>query len=242
VRIYPAVDIKGGKAVRLSQGMADRETAYYDDPSVPAKLWAKAGAEWIHVVDLDGAFKGKPCNCLAVATIAATGIKVELGGGLRTEDDVSRAIDSGVSRVVIGTKAVYDTSFVKKLVAKFGGKIAVGIDAKNGKVAVRGWVDTSETPAVTLARTVADLGVGTIIYTDISRDGMLTGPNYEAQREMLNTVTCNIIASGGVGSIGDIEKFAKLAKEFPNLDGVIVGKALYEGKLNLSEAFAAIAK
>jgi phosphoribosylformimino-5-aminoimidazole carboxamide ribotide isomerase len=239
MRIYPAVDIKGGRAVRLSQGKLDRETAYYDDPTVPAKLWAAAGAEWIHVVDLDGAFTGKPCNCAAVGAIAATGIRVELGGGMRTEDDISRAFDAGVSRVVIGTKAVEDNSFVEKLVAKFGEKIAVGIDAKNGKVAVRGWVDTSEVSAVTLAKTVAKLGVKTVIYTDISRDGMLIGPNFDAQREMLGAAGCNIIASGGVGSLADIEKFARIAREFDNLDGVIIGKALYEGKVDLAKAIAA---
>jgi phosphoribosylformimino-5-aminoimidazole carboxamide ribotide isomerase len=238
VKIYPAVDIKGGRVVRLLQGKADQETVYYADPSVPARLWAKAGAEWVHVVDLDGAFTGVPCNWKAVEAIVGAGMKVEMGGGMRNVDNVKRAFDAGVSRVVIGTKAVDDKSFIVELVKKFGPKIAVGIDAKNGKVAVHGWVDTAESSALELAKTVAGMGVGTIIYTDISRDGMLVGPNFDAQAEICSSVPCSVIASGGVGSRDDIVRFAKMSKSYENLEGVIIGKALYEGKVELSDVLA----
>jgi phosphoribosylformimino-5-aminoimidazole carboxamide ribotide isomerase len=235
VKIYPAVDIKGGRVVRLLQGKAEQETVYYSNPAEPARLWARAGAEWVHVVDLDGAFTGVPCNWKAVEAIAGAGMKVEMGGGMRTVDNVKKAFDSGVSRVVIGTKAVDDKTFIAQLVKQFGSKIAVGIDAKNGKVAVHGWVDTADASALDLAKAVAGMGVATIIYTDISRDGMLVGPNFEAQAEMCASVPCNIIASGGVGSREDIVAFARMSKNYGNLDGVIIGKALYEGKVELAD-------
>jgi phosphoribosylformimino-5-aminoimidazole carboxamide ribotide isomerase len=239
VRIYPAVDIKGGRVVRLTQGRADQETVYYADPGVPARLWAASGAEWVHVVDLDGAFTGVPCNWKAVEAIVAAGMKVELGGGMRNVENVRRAFDAGVSRVVVGTKAVDDKALLAQLVADFGVKIAVGIDAKNGKVAVRGWVDTSEVAAADLAKNVVAMGVRTIIYTDISRDGMLVGPNFDAQEKMCECVPeCGIIASGGVGSNDDIARFATLSKRHANLDGVIIGKALYDDKVDLKKALA----
>lgn len=225
--------------MRLLQGRADQETVYYDNPAEPARLWAAAGAEWVHVVDLDGAFTGRPSNWKAVDAISAAGMKVEMGGGMRSIDSVARAFDAGVSRVVVGTKAVYDKSFIEALVLQFGDRIAVGIDAKGGKVAVRGWVDTVDATAMDLAKTVVKMGVKTIVYTDISRDGMLIGPNYDAQIEMLESMPCRIIASGGVGTCADVSRFAEIAKTHPNLEGVIIGKALYEGKISLPEAFAA---
>ena len=240
MKIYPAVDIKNGRVVRLQQGRAELETVYFEDPSVPAKQWARAGASWVHVVDLDGAFTGRPCNWKAVEAICEAGMKVEMGGGMRTVDNVARAFDAGVSRVVVGTKAVYDKSFIEALLLQFGDRIAVGIDAKGGQVAVRGWVNTVDTTAMDLARTVARMGVKTIIYTDISRDGMLGGPNYEAQEEMLSSVPCQIIASGGVGSVEDIRRFAEMAKKHANLEGVIVGKALYDGKVDLAKALEVV--
>jgi phosphoribosylformimino-5-aminoimidazole carboxamide ribotide isomerase len=238
VKIYPAVDIRQGRVVRLLQGKADQETVYYDDPAGPARLWAKAGADWVHVVDLDGAFTGVPSNWKAVEAIVGAGMKVEMGGGMRNVESVKRALDSGVSRVVVGTKAVDDRAFIAQLVKQFGRKIAVGIDAKNGKVAVHGWVDTAEASALDLAKVVAGMGVSTIIYTDISRDGMLVGPNFDAQSEMCASVPCNVIASGGVGSREDIIRFAQMAKSYGNLDGVIIGKALYEGKVQLPDVLA----
>jgi phosphoribosylformimino-5-aminoimidazole carboxamide ribotide isomerase len=242
VIIYPAVDIRGGRVVRLLQGNAEQETVYYDDPAVPARLWAGAGAQWVHVVDLDGAFTGVPCNWKAVEAIVAAGMKVEMGGGMRTVDNVQRAFEAGVSRVVVGTKAAYDSDFVSALLTQFGDRIAVGIDAKDGRVAVRGWVDTTEVRAPDLAKAVAALGVKTIIYTDISRDGMLAGPNFDAQAQMCDSVPCNIIASGGVGRRGDIVRFAELAKKHANLEGVIIGKALYDGKVDLADVLAVASK
>ncbi|MFA5257892.1 MAG: 1-(5-phosphoribosyl)-5-[(5-phosphoribosylamino)methylideneamino]imidazole-4-carboxamide isomerase [Opitutales bacterium] len=239
MKIYPAVDIKNGRVVRLRQGRKDQESVYFEDPAEPARRWAEAGAEWVHVVDLDGAFTGHPSNWKAIEAISATGMKVQMGGGLRDEASVERAFLAGVARVVIGTKAVDDKGFISALVRKHGDKIAVGIDAKDGKVAVRGWVDTMDATALGLAKTVADLGVSTIIYTDISRDGMLEGPNYEAQSEMCANVSCRIIASGGVGSLEDVVLFSKLDAKHANFDGVIIGKALYEGRVDLVDALEA---
>ncbi len=226
--IYPAIDIKGGRCVRLRQGIAEQETLYYDDPAEPALLWKEAGAIWVHVVDLDGAFTGAPQNWQAVEKIAATGLRVQMGGGLRTTMDVQRAFEVGAARVVVGTQAAADPIFLENLLNQHGDKIAVGIDAKDGMVAVRGWVDTTDINALDLAGQVEAKGVSTIIYTDISRDGMLSGPNFEAQRQMLSSVKLNVIASGGVSSASDVEKFRQMAKKHPNIYGVIIGRALYE--------------
>lgn len=233
MNIYPAIDLRGGRVVRLLQGRANRETVYFNDPALPAQLWKEAGAKWIHTVDLDGAFTGKPQNWSAIEKIAATGLKIEMGGGMRTEQNIEDALNAGVSRVVLGTRAAEDPDSLAGLTDKFGGSIAVGIDAKNGKVAVKGWVDTTDLTATDLAKRVAELGVRTIIYTDISRDGMLTGPNFEAQEQMLETVTADIIASGGVSKHEDVARFAEMAETYSNLEGVIIGKALYDGKVDL---------
>ncbi len=238
MRIYPAIDIRGGRCVRLHQGDKNRETVYYDDPAEPAGLWKKAGSEWVHVVDLDGAFDGVPKNGEAVRRIAATGLKVELGGGIRSSDTVAAALAAGASRVVIGTRACESEEFVKNLVLEHGDRIAVGIDAREGKVAVKGWVDTTGTSAVELARRMAELGVATLIYTDIATDGTLTGPNFAAQQEMLETVSARVIASGGVARREDVARFAEMARKHPNLEGVIVGKALYDGKVDLADLIA----
>ena len=236
MRIYPSIDIYRGRVVRLSQGRADRETVYFEDPAEPARLWRDAGSEWVHVVDLDGAFTGRPQNWKAVATIAETGMKIELGGGIRSRAEIERAIEAGVSRVVLGTRAANEPEAIGELLEEYGERIAVGIDAKDGKVAVKGWVETSEITSGELAATVDSLGVETIIYTDISRDGTLEGPNFNAQETMLKAVSCRIIASGGVARIDDVWKFKKLSQTYENLDGVIIGKALYEGKVDLQEA------
>lgn len=232
--IYPAVDIKGGRCVRLVQGRADAETVYALDPALVAEQFKAAGASWIHVVDLDGAFQGKPANLESVARIVALGLKVQLGGGLRTRESVDRALAMGVRRVVIGTRAAESDEFVSELVAAHGGRIAVGIDAKDGKVAVKGWVDTTGASALGMARRMAALGVETLIHTDVGTDGMLTGPNLGAQEAMLAAVTSSVIASGGVGSEDDVARLGELARRRPNLEGVIVGKAIYEGRVDLS--------
>jgi len=221
--------------VRLLQGRADQETVYAEQPAGVAAEFKAAGSAWVHVVDLDGAFSGEPQNLAAVQGIVATGLKVELGGGMRSRETVERVLGFGVSRVVIGTRAAESERFVGELVQQFGEKIAVGIDAKDGKVAVKGWVDTTGTGALEMAKRMDGLGVRTIIYTDIGTDGMLTGPNFAAQKAMLNAGNFNVIASGGVSRREDVVKLAELSRRYANLDGVIVGKALYEKRVELPD-------
>ena len=233
--IYPAIDIKGGRCVRLLQGRADQETVYGENPAAVAAEFRAAGSTWVHVVDLDGAFAGEPQNLAAVQAIVALGMKVQLGGGLRTRASVERALGFGVSRVVIGTRAAESEAFVGELVQSFGVSIAVGIDAKDGKVAVKGWVDTSNLGALELARRMDALGVRTLIHTDIGTDGMLTGPNFPAQEAMLGAGRFGVIASGGVSRREDVVRLAELARRHANLDGVIVGKALYEKRVSLPD-------
>lgn len=233
--IYPAIDIKGGRCVRLTQGRADAETVYSENPADVAAQFRAAGSEWIHVVDLDGAFTGEPQNLAVVEAIAALGMKVQLGGGLRTRAAVERAIGIGVSRVVIGTRAVAADNFVGEIVQAFGEKIAVGLDAKNGMVAVKGWVESSGMSALEAARRMDVLGVRTLIHTDIGTDGMMTGPNFSAQEMMLRAGKYRVIASGGVSTREDVLKLAELARRYANLDGVIIGKALYEKRVELGD-------
>lgn len=234
--IYPAIDIKRGACVRLVQGVAEMETRYFDDPLEPARQFKDAGVEWIHVVDLDGAFSGTPQNTGVVKAICELGLKVQYGGGVRTFEDVENALAAGVSRIVVGTRACQDRGFVVDLANQYGDRIAVGIDAREGMVAVKGWVETTETPAITLAQSVAEVGIKTIIYTDISTDGAMTGPNFEGQKRMWEAVDCNVIASGGVHDSHDITHYKALSPRFPNLEGVIIGKAIYENKIDISKA------
>ena len=236
MRIYPAIDLKGGRVVRLLQGLADRETVYFEDPQEPAQRWKAAGAEWIHVIDLDGAFSGRPQHEAALEGILSTGLKVQLGGGMRSVEAIERALSQGVARVVVGTRAASDYAFVESIVELYGSQVAIGIDAKEGKVAVKGWVETRDESALDMALAMEGCGVQTIIYTDIGRDGMLTGPNVAAQVAMLSSLSCQVIASGGVSQLSDIEQFCQLSHKHSNLDGVIVGKALYEGKFELADA------
>src|SRR3954463_3507513 len=218
--IYPAIDIKGGRCVRLTQGRADQETVYAENPADVAAQFKAAGSTWVHVVDLDGAFVGEPQNLAAVQAIAAIGLKVQLGGGLRTRATVERALGFGVSRVVIGTRAAESEAFVAELVQAFGEKIAVGIDAKNGQVAVKGWVATAGLDALALARRMDAVGVRTLIHTDIGTDGMLTGPNFPAQEAMLAAGKFRVIGSGGFSRREDVVALAKLAQRPANLDRV----------------------
>lgn len=236
--IYPAIDIKSGRCVRLTQGRADQETIYAENPAEVAAQFRAAGSAWVHVVDLDGAFAGEPQNLAAVQAIAALGLKVQLGGGLRTRASVERALGFGVSRVVLGTRAAESEAFVGELVQAFGDRIAVGIDAKHGQVAVKGWVATAAMTALALARRMDALGVATLIHTDIGTDGMLTGPNFPAQEAMLAAGKFRVIASGGVSRREDVVKLAELARRHANLDGVIVGKALYEKRVELPDLLA----
>ncbi len=232
MKIYPAIDIKDGKCVRLLQGRFSDVTVYGDSPADTAQKWESLGGEFIHVVDLDGALKGSGINANAISEICSrVNVPVQTGGGIRTMEDIQARLDCGINRVIIGTKAVADADFVKKAVEKYGDKIVIGIDAKDGMVAIEGWEKTSEFTAVEFAKKMADLGVKTIVYTDIATDGTLAGPNVEAMREMVNAVDADIIASGGVGSLEHI-----IALKDTGVEGVIVGKALYTNKVDLTEA------
>jgi phosphoribosylformimino-5-aminoimidazole carboxamide ribotide isomerase len=230
--IFPAVDIKNGKCVRLIQGRAQDETVY-GDPVAMAKKWQDAGAKYLHVVDLDGAFCGKGENLRVIQDIVdALYIPMQLGGGIRSLDDIAQRLEMGVARVILGTVAVEDPELVAKAAAMYPGRIAVGIDAKNGRVAIRGWVEDSGMDAVELAGRIRDAGVDTVVYTDISRDGMLGGPNFETTRAMVET-GLKVIGSGGVGDAGHIETLRDIG-----CYGVIVGKALYDGRITISKALS----
>jgi phosphoribosylformimino-5-aminoimidazole carboxamide ribotide isomerase len=237
--IYPAIDIRGGRCVRLSQGKDDARTDYFDDPVEPARRFTKAGAEWIHVVDLDGAFDGVPRNLEILKRITALGPKVQFGGGLRDRASAEAALAAGASRIILGTRAASDPSFLKEIAQAHGPRLAIGIDAKDGLVAVKGWKDVTALRAIDLARTAADLGVSTVIFTDIATDGMLKGPNWDSLREMLKACSANVIASGGISGREDIVRLAQLAREYPHLIGTIVGKALYEGKAETADLILA---
>ncbi len=237
--ILPAIDLKGGRCVRLRQGRADEVTVYCDDPIAMACHWQEQGATELHVVDLDGAFSGRPAHTATIAAIVAElKIPVEIGGGLRTDEDVAELLATGVVRAIIGTRALEDPTILAELIAHHGGeKIAIGIDARDGRVQVKGWVETTDVRATELARRVSDLGVGTIIYTDTATDGMLQGPNIAAMDEICRTVSCRVIASGGISSVADITALCALGHA--NLYGAIVGKALYEERVTLPELIAA---
>jgi len=229
--VYPAIDIIGGSAVRLSQGDYARKEVYHADPSEVARRWENEGAKFIHVVDLEGAKEGKSFNREAIAKIcAAVSVPVQVGGGIRNMETVEDMFSIGISRVILGTAALANPDFVKKAVAKHGDKIAVGIDAKDGKVAVQGWLEVSDTDAIEFAQLMAQIGVAHIIYTDIATDGMLQGPNVAAMREMAEAVSLNVIASGGVSCAADVEELRPTG-----VGGVIVGKALYTGAVKLRE-------
>lgn len=233
--IYPAIDIRGGKCVRLLQGDYAQETVYHDQPEEAAAAWAEAGAEWIHLVDLDGAKEGRPVNAELIGRIAKrVSIPVQVGGGLRTEADVEQLLELGVSRVILGTAAIEDRGFVEHVLARYSKQVAIGIDARNGYVATRGWLETSEVQAEVLACELADKGAETFIFTDISRDGMMKGPNVEAIHQLALATGKQVIASGGVSTLQDLEQLATYAKD--GIAGAIVGKALYTGAIDLREA------
>ena len=233
--ILPAIDLKDGKCVRLRQGRADDVTVYGDDPAEQAKDWAEQGGAELHVVDLDGAFAGTPRHAETIRRIiAAFGGPVEVGGGLRTPESLAAVIEAGAARAIIGSAALDDPEFLSKAVELYGERIAVGIDARDGFVQTKGWVETTRTKATDLAAAVARLGVKTIIYTDTATDGMLGGPNLTQLAAICEAApTCRITASGGVSSPFDIENLKAL--ERPNLCAAIVGKALYDGRTTLKE-------
>ena len=233
MRLYPAIDIKNGQCVRLKQGVFEDTTVYSNEPFEVAKEFEAAGAKFLHIVDLDGALRGMGANDETLAKILANvNIPLEIGGGIRTMQDIEHRLSMGVSRVILGTKAVESPAFVKDAVMKFGAdKIVIGIDAKDGMVAIKGWETISNVDAVSLAMDMKELGVKTIIYTDISKDGMLCGPNFVQTARMVETTGMDIVASGGVSCMKDLEQLEKIGVE-----GAILGKAIYERRVDLVEA------
>ncbi len=237
--IIPAIDLKDGRCVRLFQGALDKETVYFDDPVVAARHWIGEGASFLHIVDLNGAVAGRPVHTKEVAAICRqAGLSVELGGGLRSVDAVEAAFDLGVTRVVIGTAAYDNAEFLRALCQDFPGKIVVGIDARQGKVAVKGWQETTTMDAVDLAKRCEGDGAARIIYTDISRDGTSEGVNVAETLKIAQAVKIPIIASGGVATLDDIRKLLPL--ESAGVEGVIVGRALYAGAFSFRDALMAV--
>ena len=234
--LLPAIDLMSGEVVRLKQGKADQKTVYSNDPAAFARRWQEEGGDYLHIVDLDAAFSGELRNLASVRAIAsAITIPCELGGGMRSEAAIRRALEAGVARVIIGTRAAESLEFVRDMAKEFGSeRIAVGIDAKNGIVSVKGWTELSTMNALDLARKAEDAGAGTIIYTDIATDGMMQGPNFAEMENMLAALKCQLIASGGVSSAGDVQRLARMT----GLYGCIIGKALYDGAINLREVRA----
>ncbi|MBM3997020.1 MAG: 1-(5-phosphoribosyl)-5-[(5-phosphoribosylamino)methylideneamino]imidazole-4-carboxamide isomerase [Planctomycetes bacterium] len=236
MQIYPAIDLRDGKCVRLKQGDYAQETVFGDDPAAMAQRWVDDGATYLHLVDLDGAKEGRPVNGKSVrAIVQAASVPCQLGGGLRAEDDIKQALSWGVIRVIVGTKALQSPEWFAKMAERFPGRIVLGIDAKAGKVATQGWLDVSEISALDLARRCAHPPLSAIIYTDISRDGMMQGANVAAMAEMASAVPIPVIASGGVTTLDDVKALATAG-----LAGCIIGRALYEGQLNLREVVAAV--
>lgn len=237
--VIPAIDLLEGRCVRLYQGDYERSQVFNENPVEVARHWVNQGATRLHVVDLDGAKAGKPVNTKAIeAIVQAVSVPVQVGGGLRDRTGVTQMLDSGVQRVILGTAAVEDQSLVEQLCKEFPGKIIVGIDARKGWVATHGWLETSEVAATELAQQMAELGAAAIIYTDIYRDGTLSGPNMDALRELAGSLSIPVVASGGISSITDL--LSLLALEPLGVTGVIVGRALYTGNILLKEALQAV--
>ena len=238
--IYPAIDLKDGQGVRLLHGRFDKMTVYAPDPGVQAKSFVESGCAWIHVVDLDGALTGETANKCAVQDILAAGSLVQLGGGIRSLAAVDRWLEAGVSRVILGTAALKDPKLVREASRLFPGQIAVGADARDGMIAAEGWIETSEVPALDLVKRFEDCGVAAVIFTDIARDGTLTGVNAEATATLARAVSIPVIASGGVSGIADIRACAELSDA--GINGVITGRALYNGCLDLGDALRVAAE
>ncbi|MCC5986717.1 MAG: 1-(5-phosphoribosyl)-5-[(5-phosphoribosylamino)methylideneamino]imidazole-4-carboxamide isomerase [Pararhodobacter sp.] len=234
--LYPAIDLKDGQCVRLYKGDMDKATVFGDDPAAQARAFAAQGAEWLHLVDLNGAFAGRPVNAVAVeAILAAVSIPCQLGGGIRDMATIGMWLEKGLARVILGTVAVEDPALVREAAHAFPGRVAVGIDARDGRVATRGWADQTDMQATDLARAFEDAGVAAIIYTDIERDGAMQGPNIAATAALARAVNIPVIASGGVSSLADLTALRDCGAP---LNGAISGRALYDGKLDLAEAIA----
>ncbi len=235
MQIWPAIDLRGGQCVRLEQGDYQRETVFGADPAGMARHWVEQGATCLHLVDLDGARDGRPANLASVrAILKAVEVPCELGGGIRSEETIRELLDAGVSRLVIGTKALKEPEWFRGLCRMFPDRLVLGIDARNGMVATAGWLETSTTAAIDLARVFAGEPMAAIIYTDIATDGMLAGPNVAAMQQMQAAVSVPVIASGGVTTADDVRDLARAG-----LAGCIIGRALYEGRISLAEAHAA---
>jgi phosphoribosylformimino-5-aminoimidazole carboxamide ribotide isomerase len=232
VQILPAIDLRGGRCVRLRQGDYAQETVFSDDPAAMARRWVEAGAAFLHLVDLDGAKEGRPVNGASVrAIVEAASVPCQLGGGLRTEADIATALSWGVHRVVLGTRALQEPGWLEAVSRRWPGQVVLGIDARDGMVATHGWLEVSQRPALELARQCSGWPLAALVYTDISRDGMLAGPNLDALAEMAAAVPLPVIASGGVTSLDDVRALARRG-----LAGCIIGRALYEGHIDLKEA------
>jgi phosphoribosylformimino-5-aminoimidazole carboxamide ribotide isomerase len=239
--LFPAIDLKNGQCVRLKQGDMDRATVFNDDPAAQAASFEAQGFRWLHVVDLDGAFAGKPMNAAAVeAILARVAFPVQLGGGIRDMATVEAWLAKGIRRVIIGTAALRDPAFVRAAAKAFPGQVAVGIDARDGLVAVEGWAETSALAADDLGRRFEDAGVAAIVYTDIARDGMLQGINWDGTIALARALTIPVIASGGLASMADIERL--VAPDAAILEGAITGRALYDGRIDAGEALARVAQ
>lgn len=237
MHIWPAIDLRGGKCVRLQQGDYGRETIFGDDPALMARKWVDQGADRLHLVDLDGARDGTVANRSAVeAIVAAVDVPCQLGGGIRDESTIVALLELGLSWLVVGTKALKQPEWFRQMCRQFPGKLAVGIDARDGRVATDGWLETSNTAATELAQAMANEPLAAVIYTDIAKDGMLAGPNLQAMAEMNKAVELPVIASGGITSADDVRNLAR-----QGLAGCIIGRALYEGKLSLADGLAAAA-
>jgi len=237
--LFPAIDLKEGLAVRLQQGDIARATVFHRDPAAQARAFEMQGFEYLHIVDLDGAFAGKPVNAGAVDRILETiSIPVQLGGGIRDTANVEAWLEKGVTRVIIGTAAVRDPFFVRQVARDYPGRVAVGLDARDGKVAVEGWAKTAELSALDIARRFEDVGVAAIIFTDVARDGMLKGLNLDATIALADAISIPVIASGGLASIDDVR--ALLEPRARKLEGAIAGRALYDGRLDAAEALSLI--
>ncbi len=233
--LFPAIDLKAGKVVRLNQGKFDQLTEYSKDPLAVAMQWKRKGAQWLHVVDLDGALDGQMKNLSNILDIGQhVNINIQVGGGIRSKQDIVKLIEGNIKRVILGTRVIEDRAFLHDVIKMWPSKIAISLDCSNGMVAQRGWTQTSSVRAVDFVKELEQMGVQCVIYTDIARDGTLKGPNWDGLKQMLGATKIPVIASGGISSIEDIKKL--LAIKTPNLYGAITGKAIYEGKLDLEEA------
>jgi phosphoribosylformimino-5-aminoimidazole carboxamide ribotide isomerase len=239
VLVIPAIDLKDGRCVRLQQGDMAAETVYSENVPEVARRWQQGGASLIHVVDLNGAIDGEPRNLPQIeAILKAVNVKVQAGGGIRTMETVRRYLRAGLSRIVLGTAALHDRAFLAQACTEFPRQILLGLDARDGRVAVRGWTAVTETKAIDLMKEVSGLAIGAVVYTDISRDGMLSGPNITALKEVVEFSSFPVIASGGITRLEDLRAVQSLG---PRIEGAIVGKALYDGKLDYAAAVAAVA-